>query len=101
MATVEQQSAAGADRLSRQRRRGIARRHADIPWTTAPRVLLITSALDARLTYAGLLEEAGYAVYAVTDAIEALQTIGRRLPDVVILGPASAGADPYRRYAGT
>jgi PAS domain S-box-containing protein len=93
MATVEQQSAAGADRRSRQRRRGIARRHADIPWTTAPRVLLITSALDARLTYAGLLEEAGYAVYVVSDALDALKSITMRMPDAVVIGQGSSGAD--------
>lgn len=64
-----------------------------MPWTTAPRVLLIAAHTDARLTFTGLLEEAGYAVYAVRDAVEALQTIGRRLPDAVVLGEGSSGAD--------
>jgi CheY-like chemotaxis protein len=77
----------------RQRRRGVVRRHADIPWTTAPRVLLIAAALESRLLYAALLEEAGYAVYAVADAIEALQTITVRMPDAVVLGHGSSGPD--------
>lgn len=81
------------ERRTRQRRRGIVRRHADIPWATAPRVLLIASPLEARLLYAALLEEAGYAVYGVADAIEALQTIPARLPDVVVLGHGSSGPD--------
>lgn len=56
-------------------------------------MLLIASNADARLLLTGLLEEAGYAVYAVRDAIDALQTIGRRLPDAVVLGGGSSGAD--------
>jgi len=38
------------------------------------------------LTHAALLEEAGYAVYAVSDPVEALKTITVRMPDAVILG---------------
>jgi len=56
-------------------------------------VLLIAANADARLLLTGLLEEAGYAVYPVRDAIDALQTIGRRLPDAVVLGGGSSGAD--------
>jgi PAS domain S-box-containing protein len=81
------------ERRTRERRRGLARRQADVPWATAPRVLLIAANMDGRLTITGLLEEAGYAVYAVHDAVEALQTIGRRLPDAVVLGEGSSGVD--------
>lgn len=91
--TIDDRPGTSDERRSRQRRRGIARRHADVPWATAPRVLLIAANMDARLLYTGLLEEAGYAVYAVADAIEALQTIGRRLPDAVVLGEGSSGPD--------
>lgn len=81
------------DRRLRTRRRGLSRRQGDAPWTSAPRVLLIASNADVRLLLTGLLEEAGYAVYPVRDAIDALQTIGRRLPDAVVLGGGSSGAD--------
>jgi CheY-like chemotaxis protein len=81
------------ERRVRQRRRGVVRRQADVPWAAAPRVLLIASSLEARLMYAGLLEEAGYAVYGVSDAIEALQTITVRMPDAVVLGHGSSGPD--------
>jgi CheY-like chemotaxis protein len=60
---------------------------------TPPRVLLVAAQVNTRLRYTGLLEEAGYAVYAVGDAVEALQAMTRRLPDAVILGPESSGAD--------
>ncbi len=81
-----------SDRRIRQRRRLVPRRNADVPWIAAPRVLFIAPEVQTRLIYTSLLEEAGYAVYAVADEIEALQTITRRLPDVVIVGPQSAGA---------
>jgi two-component system chemotaxis response regulator CheY len=81
------------ERRVRQRRRGIVRRHTDIPWAAAPRVLLIASSLEARLLYAALLEEGGYSVYAVSDAIEALQTITARMPDAVVLGDGCSGPD--------
>ena len=81
------------ERRMRQRRRGIVRRHADVPWAAAPRVLLIVSSLETRLLYAALLEEAGYAVYGVADAIEALQTVTVRMPDAVVLGSGSSGPD--------
>jgi PAS domain S-box-containing protein len=81
------------ERRIRERRRGVARRHADVPWSAAPRVLLIASAIEVRLLYAALLEEAGYSVYAVADAIEALRTITVRMPDAVVLGHGSSGPD--------
>ncbi len=56
-------------------------------------MLLIAADVNARLRFAGLLEEAGYAVYAVRDAVEALQTITHRVPDAVVLGEGSAGVD--------
>ena len=56
-------------------------------------MLLVAANLDARTAVTGLLEEAGYAIYPVRDAIDALQTIGRRLPDAVVLGEGSSGAD--------
>lgn len=95
MATVADLNERGVpfERRTRQRRRGVVRRHADIPWASAPRVLLIAAAIESRLLYAALLEEAGYAVYAVSDAIEALQTITVRMPDAVVLGHGSSGPD--------
>jgi CheY-like chemotaxis protein len=81
------------ERRTRQRRRDIPRRQADLPWTTAPRVLVVAAHVNTRLLYTGLLEEAGYAVYAAADTIEALHAMARRLPDAVVLTPDSSGAD--------
>jgi CheY-like chemotaxis protein len=81
------------ERRMRQRRRGVIRRHTDIPWAAAPRVLLIASSLEARLLYAALLEEGGYSVYAVSGAIEALQTITVRMPDAVVMGDPGSTPD--------
>jgi CheY-like chemotaxis protein len=61
-----------------------------VPWTSAPRGLVSAAPLDRRSLYTAILEEAGYAVYAVANAFEALQTITRRLPDVVVLGSIDA-----------
>jgi PAS domain S-box-containing protein len=90
---IDRRSGEGERRRVRERRRAIPRRQSDVPWITAPRVLLVATHVNARLRYTSLLEEAGYAVYAVADAVEALQAMTRRLPDAVILGPESSGPD--------
>jgi CheY-like chemotaxis protein len=59
-------------------------------------VLLVSADLDARLRYAAILEEGGFSLFAVPDAIEALKTMSVRIPDVVVLGSGSSGRDSLR-----
>jgi PAS domain-containing protein len=67
-----------------------------VPWIDAPRVLLVTSDVTSRLKYTALFEEAGFSVYAVSDAVEALKTISLRMPDVAVLGSDASGPDCFR-----
>jgi CheY-like chemotaxis protein len=91
--------AAKSERRARQRRRGAPRREEDVPWTSAPRILLVSADLDYRLKYAALFEEAGFSAYAVSDSVEALKTISFRMPDLVLLGAGSSGPDSFRLLA--
>jgi CheY-like chemotaxis protein len=84
------------ERRVRQRRRGIARRQDDVPSADIPRLLLVIEDVEARLKYAALLEESGYAVYAVSEPIEALKTMTSRVPDALLLGSGCSGPDCLR-----
>jgi PAS domain S-box-containing protein len=70
-------------------------------------VLVIEPHDDTRMLYAMLLEEAGYAVYAVANGVDALSVAQQRLPDLVVLEIAVPRVDGFgilqsiRRNAAT
>ena len=66
-----------------------------------PRVLLIQPDQDTRLLYSCLFEAAGYAVFAIADAVMALDVARGRLPDVVVMelsGPDAEGFEILRQW---
>jgi len=78
-----------------ERRQRWRRRRSDLPSVERPRVLLIEPHDDTRVLYASLLEESGYAVYAMANGIDALTTAQKRVPDVVVMEMAVPGADGF------
>jgi PAS domain S-box-containing protein len=74
-----------SDRRNQQRRRRWSRRATDSGAAFKARTLVIEPHDDTRMLYAMLLEEAGYAVYAVANGIDAVSVAKQRLPDLVIL----------------
>jgi CheY-like chemotaxis protein len=63
------------------------------PVLATPRVLLIEPHDDTRLLYTCLFEEAGFAVYGVSEGMAAVGVAQQRLPDVVIMEMAESGAN--------
>jgi PAS domain S-box-containing protein len=74
-----------SDRRNQQRRLRWGRRAGDGRAAFKPRVLIIEPHDDTRMLYVMLLEEAGYAVYAVASGVDAVSIAQQRLPDLVIL----------------
>jgi two-component system, cell cycle response regulator DivK len=85
------------ERRQRDRRAGQGRRHFDssAPVLGTPSVLLIGPPDDARLLYTCLFEEAGYAVYGVSEGMAAIGVAQQRLPDVVVMEMAAPGTDAF------
>jgi PAS domain S-box-containing protein len=83
------------DRRHQQRRAQSGRRVADNRPAFKARVLVIEPHDDTRMLYAMLLEEAGYAVYAVANGVDALSLAQLRLPDLVVLEIAVPRVDGF------
>ena len=73
------------ERRRSDRRQGPGRRGRERAGSVKPRVLLIEPHEDTRYLYANLFEDAGYAVYSVADAAEAMALAQHRLPDLIIM----------------
>jgi PAS domain S-box-containing protein len=83
------------DRRFQQRRTRWGRRSADSRPIFKARVLVIEPHDDTRMLYAMMLEEAGYAVYAVANGVDALSLAQQRLPDLVVLEIAVPRVDGF------
>jgi CheY-like chemotaxis protein len=85
------------ERRQQERRARGGRRRLDgfAPILETPRVLLVEPHDDTRLLYTCLFEEAGYAVYGVSEGVAAIGVAQQRLPDVVVMEMAVPGADGF------
>jgi PAS domain S-box-containing protein len=75
----------------------VGRRRSDgvPPVSDTPRLLLIEPDQVTRVLYASMFEDAGYAVYAVAEGIEAIDVARVRLPDVVVIDLAAPAPDGF------
>ena len=100
--TVGQGSAHAERRLGNQDAQ-VGRRRSDAvtPDSDTPRLLLVEPDQVTRVLYASMFEDAGYAVYAVAEGIEAIDVARVRLPDLVVIdlaAPAPDGLELLRHW---